>query len=85
MVPWRLRLWEMLGPGWEGVYPLCSMGTQVRVQRGLGDMGGQCQSLAMATLPGDPRAHLRPSKVPEGPRPGPQGRSEFQPGRCRQH
>lgn len=52
---------------------------------GLGDMDGQCHSLAVATLPGDPRAHLRPSKIPEGPRPGPRGRSESQPSRCRQH
>lgn len=36
------------------------------------------------TLPGHTRAHLRPSKVPEGPRPGPGGRVESQPSRCRQ-
>lgn len=36
------------------------------------------------TLPGEPRTHLRPSKVPEGPRPGPGGRVESQPGRGRQ-
>lgn len=36
------------------------------------------------TLPGDLRAHLKPSKVPEGPRPGPEGRIGSQPGRCRQ-
>lgn len=39
---------------------------------GLGDMGGRCHNLAMATLPRDPRAHLRPSKVPEGPGLGPE-------------
>lgn len=85
MVPWRLRFKEVLGLGWEGVYPPCSKGTQARGQRVLGDMGEHCHTLAMSD---DSAWRLQDPPLafqgPRGPQAGPGGRSESQPSRCRQ-